>query len=1084
MVASGSDLLNNNEGDLWNSRKVFSDTSINVKYEGETLKTGVQYYWKVKVWNKNSNESEWSDVAFWSMGLLNPDDWKAKWIGFDKTVGKDDQHSEKTVISARYLRKELNIEKEILYATAYISGIGSSELYLNGQKVGDDVLSPGQTQFNKRVLYVTHDITENLKSGTNAVGVILGAGRYYAMRHDVPMKMEHFGFPKLLLQIEINYIDGTKDILISDESWKLTADGPITENNEFDGEKYDARKEMLGWSADGFDDSKWKNANLVEKPCDLISPQMNEPIRVTEVLNPISVKEVKPGMYVFDMGQNMVGWAQLRVNAPSGTEVKLRFSEAINKDGTLYLDNIRSADVTDVYICKGGDEEIWEPRFTYHGFRYVEVTGYPGKPKLSTIRGHVVHDNVALIGSFECSNKMINSIYENGVWGIRGNYRSFPTDCPQRDERMAWLGDRATGSRGESYIHDISKLYAKWMRDIGDAQLKTGSISDVSPAYWKLYNDNITWDGTPIILANMLYEQYGDFEIIRNSYPYLKKWYVYMIETYMKEGIMPRDSYGDWCMPPKIPELIHSTDIERITSGSFLGTSFFYHMTTLMHDFAKMMNIEEDVSYFNTNVNLIHTAFNKTFFDKEHIIYSNNTATASILALAFGLVEDQFKEQVFRNILEKIEVQHKGHIPVGLVGAQFLLRTLTEYGAGDIAYRFATQTDYPSWGYMVEDGATTIWELWNGNTADPAMNSRNHVMLLGDFNIWLYEDLGAIKPFSPGFKTIEMKPTLINLDYVKASHNSPYGKIESSWLVYNDIFSWDINIPVNTSAMVYVPASDKKSIKIDGKSISKIASVKYMKEEDDFIVLEIGSGVYKIESTGFKLITNYKNITPIPEVIIEKNVSTEPVKVKMICSDKDAKIRYTTDGTKPNEYSKQYTKPFEIKKSTQLLVKSFKEDSESSFMIDKTIDIYDKSTNGLNYAYYEGKWTMLPDFSKLTPVKKGRVNNIEKLENIKQREDYWGIVFTGFIHIESEDIYTFSISSDDGTRLFIDDKMIFDNDGIHGVQERQGLIDLTKGRHKIRIEYFEGNYGEILKFQVSGNDFPIHKVPRSMLFFE
>lgn len=443
-------------------------------------------------------ESAWSPVVKWSMGLLNTDDWEAWWIGLDRAMGNDRPDQENRVLSARYLRKEFQMHKPVRRATAYIVGLGVYELYMNGEKVGDHVLSPGLTEYPKRSFYITYDITGMVEEGDNTVGTILGNGRYFAPRFKEPTPTVTYGYPKMLLQISLEYEDGTGEIIPSDDTWKITTDGPILENNEYDGEYYDARKEMPGWNQTGFDDSGWMLAEIVENPSEAISAQMTEPIRVTETIEPISVSSPQPGVFIFDMGQNMVGWTRLTVEGSEGTIVKQRFAEILKEDGTLYLDNIRGAKVTNTYTTKGVGIESFEPRFVFQGFRYVELTGYPGTPDLSTIEGKVVHDDLELVGSFECSDDLINRIYKNAYWGIRGNYRSIPTDCPQRDERQGWLGDRAVGSRGESYIFNISNLYSKWLVDIFDGQKESGSISDVCPAYWPFYNDNVTWAGTPV----------------------------------------------------------------------------------------------------------------------------------------------------------------------------------------------------------------------------------------------------------------------------------------------------------------------------------------------------------------------------------------------------------------------------------------------------------------------------------------------------------------------------------------------------------------------------------------------------------
>jgi alpha-L-rhamnosidase len=422
-------------------------------------------------------------------------------------------------LPARYLRRQFSLAKKVRQATVYYSGLGISELYLNGAKVGDHVLSPGLTDYDKHVLYETFDVTSRLVAGPNAIGVILGNGRFYSPR-GAPAgasASRNFGYPKARLQLNIAFEDGTSTEIVSDESWKITSAGPIRANNEYDGEEYDARMELANWSKVGFNDSKWEMAQLVSPPKGALASQMAEPLRVTETLKPVSVKKLATGVFIFDLGQNMVGWCRLRVVGPKGTEIHLRHAETLSPDGSLYVANLRAARAEDVYTLRGEGAEIFEPRFTYHGFRYVEVTGYPGDPTTAALEGRVVHDNMARAGDFTSSSELLNKIHHNMFWGIRGNYRSIPTDCPQRDERQGWLGDRSQVSRSESYMFNVAAFYAKWMTDLEDSQRPDGSVPDVSPNYWPLYNDDLTWPGTLIYVHGMLYDQYADKRVLANG---------------------------------------------------------------------------------------------------------------------------------------------------------------------------------------------------------------------------------------------------------------------------------------------------------------------------------------------------------------------------------------------------------------------------------------------------------------------------------------------------------------------------------------------------------------------------------------
>ncbi len=867
LVASSEDLLKKDSADLWNSGKISSASSINIKYAGKPLQSRTDCYWKVEIWT-NKGKKTISDIAHWSVGLLKPTDWSARWIGLDSSFAWESPDATHTRLSARYFRKEFNTDKQVKKAKVFISGLGIYQLFINGEKIGKAELSPDPTQYNKRVLYNTYDVTNQLTKENNAIGVILGNGRFFTMRKGdsgLPT-ITNFGFPKMLLQLEITYVDGSVQKVVSDSTWSVTAHGPVVANNEYDGEIYNATLEMPGWSTSGFDDGQWVQVERVAAPCDTVEAQMDPLITVMDSLKPKSVIKMSEGHYLVDMGQNMVGWARITIpNGKKGDTVAMRFAERINPDSTLYTANLRGAEQTDLYIMKPGNQE-WEPHFTYHGFRYIEVNGFPGDLTASDIQGRVVYDNLPTSGYFETSNKVVNTIYQNAFWGIRGNYRGMPTDCPQRDERMGWLGDRAVGSYGESFIFDNNKLYAKWLQDIRDAQKPDGSIPDVAPTYWKIYSDNITWPGTYLTVANMLYHQFGNMEPIKNHYASMKKWMGYMKDKYMPTGqagtedyILNKDTYGDWCMPPKNPNLIHSKLPERMTEGAFLGTATYYKMLSLMEHFADLLHKPKDKQSFETLGAKIKTAFNKKYLNDTTGAYANNTATADVLALAYGLVPDSLHEKTFKQVVNTTMNEFHGHISTGLVGAQQLMRCLTRNGRADIAYQLASNTTYPSWGYMAKEGATTIWELWNGNTANPAMNSGNHVMLLGDLLVWYYEDLAGIKSDSTavGFKKIIMKPYPIKgLDDVDASYHSVHGRIKSHWNKEDGDFDWEITIPANTTATVYVPAESEDDITESGNKVKAVEGVKFLKMKDDRAVFEIGSGRYHFVSEDFLIDEN------------------------------------------------------------------------------------------------------------------------------------------------------------------------------------------------------------------------------------
>jgi alpha-L-rhamnosidase len=846
LVSSSAQNLQQNKADVWKSDVISSNQSLHVQYNGPALQPGKKYFWKVLV-QTNKGAAQATQTAFFSTGLT-ASLWKAKWIGYDKASAWD-SITQWSRLSARYLRKEFAGKPSVKRATAYIAGLGMYELYINGNKIGDQVLAPNPTDYRKTYFYNTHDVTTQIKAGNNAVAVVLGNGRFFTMRQNYKThKHNTFGFPKLLLQLEIEYTDGTTKIIVSDGSWKLNVDGPIRSNNEYDGEEYDARKEFNRWTNAGFNDSKWMQPELVEAPTGKLVAQTNEPMKVMQTIQPVSIKRTASGKYILDMGQNFAGWIKLQnINGKKGDKVTLRFAESLQANGEVFVANLRDAKVTNIYTLKGTGNEAWQPSFVYNGFRYVEVSTFPGTPTLNQFEGKLVYDGIETTGSFQTSNDVLNRIYKNAWWGIASNYKGMPVDCPQRNERQPWLGDRTVGSQGESYVFNNANLYAKWMQDIEDSQTDEGSIPDVAPAFWNYYSDDVTWPAAYFFITNNLYNQFGDVTPIQKHYPSMKKWMMYMKGKYMKNYIVTRDKYGDWCVPPESLELIHAKDTNRLTDGKLIATAYYYKLLSYMQRFANITGNKADANYYGLLSDSIRTAFQETFYNPKLKQYSNNTITANLLPLYFGICPDSLRTAVFEKIRIKTHVENHGHISTGLIGSQWIMRGLTEYGYSDLAYIMASNKTYPSWGYMAENGATTIWELWNGNTADPGMNSQNHVMLLGDLLTWYYENLAGIRSNKTdvAFKKIIMKPTLpAGLHFVKASYNSFHGLIKSEWKNSVDKFEWKISIPANTSATVYIPANSVEEITESGIAITNIKDIKFIKEDDGAVILEVPSGNY------------------------------------------------------------------------------------------------------------------------------------------------------------------------------------------------------------------------------------------------
>lgn len=850
LVATTPEKLQQNEGDLWDSGEVQSDLSQWVTYQGKKLRSNLRCYWKVKV-TTNKGETAWSSPATWSMGLMNESHWRGQWIGLDRPA-PGDSDTQWSRLSARYLRKEFTVTKSIKQATAHICGLGLYELFINGKRVGEQVLAPAPTDYRKTLLYNTYDVTALLNGShpngnlppREAVGVTLGTGRFYTMRQNYkPYKIPNFGYPKLRMNLIIEYTDGTQETIVTDTSWKLSTEGPIRSNNEYDGEEYDARKELTGWATPGYDDTAWMPAQRVGIPDGTLRAQMMPGMRITDTLCPRTITKhdtptqagIKTGLgnrsaisaprYILDMGQNLAGWVRMKVKGNAGDTIRLRFAETLDKEGNLFVENLRDARCTDTYIVSGREPKgaTWAPRFIYHGFRYVEVTGYTN-PTQSDFTAEAVEDEMEHTGSLVTSNATLNTVLRNASWGIRSNYKGMPVDCPQRNERQPWLGDHGIGSWGESYLFDNAALYTKWTRDICDAQREDGCIPDVAPAYWNYYSDNVTWPATLPLVCDMLYTQYGNTRPIEQWYPNIKRWLVHLRDEYMgPDYIITKDKYGDWCVPPEALDMIHSRDPKRRTDGALIATAYYAKMLQTMHRFASVLGMEQDKQEWQDLEHKVKDAFNQRFLTvkqgtspvpahvlfPDSVYYGNNTVTANILPLAFGLVPREHIAAVAKNTVRTIITTNNGHISTGVIGTQWLLRELSRKGFPDVAYLLATNDTYPSWGYMAQGGATTIWELWNGDKANPEMNSGNHVMLLGDLLPWCYENLAGIKSdrTRTGFRHLVMKPNFAiqELTRIDASYRTPYGKVVSLWTKTPTHLDWHVEIPANSTAELHLP---------------------------------------------------------------------------------------------------------------------------------------------------------------------------------------------------------------------------------------------------------------------------------------
>lgn len=839
LVSSSLENLMKNYGDLWDTGRVESDQSINIIYNGKILESRMECWWKVRVWDEKNQVSHYSSPAMWEMGLLTEDDWKANWIAIPEgAIEKPEGTPDDVGLPSPFLRKDFSLSKAIKKARVYATALGLYELYINGKRVGEDRFAPGWTDYHKGIQYQTYDVTSMLTLGDNAIGAVLGDGWYAGQVAHVGQY--HYGPHPLwlFLQMEIEYEDGSKEVLVSDDKWKGST-GPILFSDFLMGETYDARMELEGWSQPGFDDRSWTFVDSAKKPMfpvgKLVS-QVDPPVKVMHQLTPVEITQSQPGTYIFDMGQNMVGWVRLKVTGKAGTKITLRFGEMLNDDGSLYTENLRTARQTDVYILKGQGEEIYEPHFTFHGFRYVEVTGFPGAPKFHAITGMVAYSSMDETGYFECSHPMVNQLQSNILWSQRGNFLSVPTDCPQRNERMGWTGDAQIFVRTACFNMETINFYHKWMRDVADAQLPSGAFTDVAPQVKGMGAGHAAWGDAGVIVPWTIYLCYGDKGIIEEHYDSMTRWIEYL-KVNSKKLIRPNEGYGDWL------------NVDDETPRDVMGTAYFAYVTNLVSKMAAVIGRKQDETKYKKLFKNIKKAFVDAFVTPEGRI-KGDSQTCYVLALKMELLPDNLRVAAAKRLAEKI-AERDGHLSTGFVGVSYLLPVLTDYGYLDVAYDLLTKDTYPSWGYSIKNGATTIWERWNSYTieegfGDVGMNSFNHYSL-GSVGEWMYRYMVGIEadPEQPGYKHIIIQPHIGGgFTWAKASYESLYGQIVSHWELKNERLELEVEIPPNTTASVYLPVEDASQILEGEKPLDKTDGIIEIKELQGKTLLEVGSGKY------------------------------------------------------------------------------------------------------------------------------------------------------------------------------------------------------------------------------------------------
>ena len=1042
LVSTSKALLDKDQGDQWDSGRVESDETLHVTYEGEPLASETAYCWKVRVWDRSGNPSEWSDTATFTMGLLNQADCDAKWIEaprdapdplpkhngfhtkfaenpdeakwviidlgaprpFDKvqlhparpydytpdTPGflfpvrfridvSDDKDFEdfQSVIDktgndfpnpgdnaplfefepvrARYVRlyvtrlaerdtgncafalaqmrvfdgdvniaqnmrviasdsvggtwspealvngrtepgpgregerhaapvfrKEFALPAKPVRALLHISALGLYEAEMNGRRVGDHILAPEWTDYDIRVQYQTYDVTGMLETGKNAIGVTLGDGWYagrIGLAHVVPngLLWGIYGMnPKLIARLRIECADGTEVIIGTDDTWRWTRNGPIRRNDILDGVVYDARMELPGFSQPGFDDADWEGATVATHDARLVA-QPNEPIRVTKELSSIAMTDPNPGVFIFDLGQNMVGRSRITARAPGGTVMTIRHGEALNPDGTLYTENLRGPFQINTYTFRGEGAEVFEPPFTYHGFRYVELTGLPEHPAADAVLGRVFHSDSPVVGSFECSDPMLNKLAENILWTQRANLMSSPTDCPQRDERLGWMGDIQVFAQTAIFNMDMVGFFTKWLQDVRDAQALDGRFPDFAPHPFgpnERFSGVPAWGDAGVFVPWRAYENYGDRRMLAQHYEAAKRWIRYIQrenpDLIWRNG--RHNDYGDWLNGDTLILEDYPKEGGQVPK-EVLATAFFARSTQFVSRMAEVLDNDAEAEEYQKLAEDIRAAFQRAFIDGDGRI-TGETQAGYALALHFGLVPEELHDAAVAHMVEAVQ-RYDGRISTGIQSTIRLMMQLTWNGHADVAYALALSREMPSWGYSIDQGATTIWERWDGYVEgrgfqNPGMNSFNH-WALGAVGEWLFRVVGGINPengdctkgsafsgaktglspFSaPAFKQFVIRPYPGGgLTWATTEYHSIRGPIRSAWRIENGKFTLNVTIPANTTAIVCVPTKDPATVTESGRPVSEVETVTHLRDQDGWAVYEVGSGEYVFEAT-------------------------------------------------------------------------------------------------------------------------------------------------------------------------------------------------------------------------------------------
>ncbi|MCY1719437.1 family 78 glycoside hydrolase catalytic domain [Prolixibacteraceae bacterium Z1-6] len=846
LVATEKKKLKAKTADVWNSGKVVSAETIQHELRETFLQSNQKYFWKVIVWDEKENASE-SPVATFETALFNASDWQAKWIG--KTpefkalpekgfiTHRDEQATMKDTVNhsgqSLLLRKEVNLSKKIESAKAFVTGLGFYEFYINGQKVGDHVLAPAKTPYHENILYNTYDVTTMLRQGENALGMHVGNGWYNPYKPWWQQyRMQWFGHKKAIAQVHVTYTDGSEQVLKTDESW-LQSDGPITFSCVYDGEVYDASLDQRGWNSVGFDASKWQPVTVFNSIDSRLVSETMPPMRVIQTIKPDEIKVEKENMRVFDMGQNFSGWVRIKAKGKKGTKIRMRFSEDIYEDGTIDVTSTEQAKASAEFILKGEGVESYEPKFTYFGFKYVEVTAENGSLDLENIEGCVVYSDNKLVGDFKCDNELVNKLHRATVWSQKSNMLGYPMDCPQRDERLGWFGDAQVTAEEAMFNFNMPLFYENWFAGIRDNQDEaTGDIPIISPQPYIL-DEGVEWSSTYITMLWDYYRYYGDKRILAGHYLSMKR-YMEFLDNVSTDFIAPRSWIGDW------GSLVKD---RRAGELDATATAFYYFNATILSKVAAILDKKADQQHFEELAANIREAYNKNYFNAETGNYTNGCQMSNAFPLFLGLVPERSVEKVQENLVYDIEVTNDNHLTTGVIGTKYMPEALAAFGRTDVVWNLINQTTYPSWNSMMEK-YTTVCEFWT------LKQSKNHVMM-GSIDAWFYKYIAGIQldEDNPAYAAFQIKPYLLDgLSYAEAKTETMRGLVSSKWKNEGGTLTLEVKVPFNTSATVYLPAEEGAKITEAENQINEVEGVKYHGYSEGRHQLLVNSGQYQFKA--------------------------------------------------------------------------------------------------------------------------------------------------------------------------------------------------------------------------------------------